>query len=846
MGSRPQTPTHDVLGPQHSTVDTRLPTRTLSTRSQRNSYLGSTAPAETDFAHSQGAPMESSPLGQTAAFNDGTELSYRDTSSITDGGTESGLRRSNSQMSQSQTLLPSRGGTLKKKASLKRSGSLKRSSSRRSSRAGSVRSLNLGEKEKYNPAEAEEINSAFFSPVPTSGSPTELLANRFQAWRKVLKDIITYFREVQKSYDVRSKSLLSASNLVNNTTIPSNFLTSGGLGEATRILKDFHRQALTESNKAKDMEQEVIVQLTGLRSDLQQKIKEIKSLSGDFKNSVDRELDGTKKAVNHLQEALGLVDNDASATSGKGDPFIVKLGVERQVEKQIEEENYLHRAYLNLESSGRELESIVVGEIQKAYNAYAGILKREADEAFETTERLREGPVAMPKDREWGEFVTGNDHMVDPRLPLRQWEQIDYPGRNHPAATEVRSGMLERKSKYLKNYTPGWYVLSPTHLHEFKSADGLASQAPVMSLYLPEQKLGSHSEPGSSSHKFMLKGRQTGSMHRGHSWIFRAESYDTMMQWFADIKELTEKTGEDRNAFVRRSHARSLSGNSFKAGSIGGSSDGAMEEDEADRMPYSGEDSIRGRSVAAVDASTAGGAAGAGAYAIDNEDNSSVRRRPNGGRFPSDIDVRRGLRAPLSPSSGESSQGEIAAAAALPGSGVGDYPDGTQANEAISNKRHVIPESTPEHLHGEHVLERTDSTSYGQWMGPTAASGALSTGAATASSRYVDGKSHDHVAMKPSRAPAQPASSAPIPVDASTDPESIVSARATDLNSSQGDTQSLSTVPTSLGSVGHGGKDQGISGSLEKEDRPSMKQHQSTTTISDLHIPGQYPKPGRA
>lgn len=36
------------------------------------------------------------------------------------------------------------------------------------------------------------------------------------------------------------------------------------------------------------------------------------------------------------------------------------------------------QAYLNLENSGRELESIVVGEIQKSYNAYAGILKRES------------------------------------------------------------------------------------------------------------------------------------------------------------------------------------------------------------------------------------------------------------------------------------------------------------------------------------------------------------------------------------------------------------------------------------------------------------------------------------
>lgn len=109
-----------------------------------------------------------------------------------------------------------------------------------------------------------------------------------------------------------------------------------------------------------------------------------------------------------------------------------------------------------MESSGRELEAIVVGEIQKAYNAYSGILKREADEAFEAAEKLREGPVAMPKDKEWDTFVTTTDQMVDPRIPLRTIEHISYPGKDHPASIEVRSGMLERKSKYLKNYTPGW------------------------------------------------------------------------------------------------------------------------------------------------------------------------------------------------------------------------------------------------------------------------------------------------------------------------------------------------------------------------------------------------------
>ena len=227
----------------------------------------------------------------------------------------------------------------------------------------------------------------------------------------------------------------------------------------------------------------------------------------------------------------------------------------------------------------------MVGEIQKAYNALAGIMKREADEAYHTVDLLRSGPISFPKDADWSQFVIRDPHLVNPELPLRRLQDIHYPGIDNPAAAEIRSGMLERKSKYLKSYTPGWYVLSPTHIHEFKSADNIYSQPPVMSLYLGDQKLGSHSGPESSSHKFMLKGRQTGSsMHRGHSWVFRAESYDTMLEWYEAIQSLTEKTGAERTEYERK-HARSISGNSQRAMSVA-SSDG-LEEDEADGVPYS-------------------------------------------------------------------------------------------------------------------------------------------------------------------------------------------------------------------------------------------------------------------
>lgn len=170
------------------------------------------------------------------------------------------------------------------------------------------------------------------------------------------------------------------------------------------------------------------------------------------------------------------------------------------------------------------------------------------------------------------------------------------------------------------------YVLSTTHLHEFKSAD--KGQAPIMSLYLPEQKLGSHSSGEGSSNKFILKGRQTGAMHRGHTWVFRAESHDTMMAWYEDIKALTEKTAEERTHFVR-THSRSLSQSSRRSAS----SDGLVDDDD-DEEPFS--------AGSQIDVNPG-----------PKQDAAPRRTQQPGGRFPSDIQVnaQRGLQAHRSTSS---------------------------------------------------------------------------------------------------------------------------------------------------------------------------------------------------
>ncbi|EPS43437.1 hypothetical protein H072_2576 [Dactylellina haptotyla CBS 200.50] len=518
--------------------------------------------------------------------------------------------------------LPSRQpSTLKKRNSFRRSSSLKRSGSR-------SRRSTVGEMDSDNP------NSAFHSPVPSHGNPTEILANRFTGWRRILKDYIAYFKEVQIAYEAQAKTTNRLFHTLNSAIEPEMFLRSGGILETNVVLKEHHKSSMLASEQAKQIQIQIISSLSGLRNDLSGKIKEIKALSGDFKNTLDKEREGTRRAVTQLADALSAVDANPSLASGKNDPYIVKLGVDKQLRRQLAEENYLHRAYLNLESSGRELESIVVSEIQKAFESYMNILRMEGADLTDTAERLQTRTINLPADHEWSCFVERDPDFVDPRIPVRSFDVVEYPGWNHPAAVEVRAGLLERKSKYLKSYTPGWYVLSPSHLHEFKTPDRNHDMTPVMSLYLPDCTMGSHTQVSASSHKFIVKGRQTGALHRGHSWVFRAETHDAMIGFYEDIKKLIELSGPERNAFVashQKQHTPTDGPPAKETGSS--SSENGLENDEADEIPYSADRS-----------------------ALIGSEPSIHEPRPEGGRFPSDIDIqrRRSLRSATSGASDQS------------------------------------------------------------------------------------------------------------------------------------------------------------------------------------------------
>lgn len=380
-----------------------------------------------------------------------------------------------------------------------------------------------------------------------------------------------------------------------------------------------------------------------------------------------------------------------------------------------------------------------------------------------------------------------------------------------------------------------------------------------MSLALAEQKLGSHSGPDSTSHKFMLKGRQSGGMHRGHAWVFRAESYDTMLAWFEDIKNLTEKTGAERNEFIRRSHARSVSAGSNKAGSI--SSDG-MDEDEADQVPYSATPSQSD-------------------FPAQKE---QLPERPNpGGRFPSQINVNRDSQVPLAPSSPSSSgDRENVAAAGLPGSGVpfGDPGHQVEAGDdemnvargnsagASAAPLHEAAYSTgerkqdynglPRHqgpIEGAQ-LERHDSK-YGDWMGPAAASVGGGVIGAAGIEAYRNHQDQQKTSVQDEQ--QQPGLQAVEPVPQAPAPPVVEAPKQSVDQHIHGAT--FAAIPPSTSDPAASTANQGVStdvGGLtsiladpaapikDLADRPPLESHTSVATISNLHVPGEYPKGSEA
>lgn len=325
-------------------------------------------------------------------------------------------------------------------------------------------------------------------------------------------------------------------------------LGSGSVQDLPTILYQYHSNAaLLSQTTVKELNNGVVPRLEDLKRDLLVKIKEIKSLQSDFKNNVDRFQHETQVALSNYLKAIDMSTTSPSQLDPKNDPYLLKTILDRSIRRQLTEENYLHEAFNNIQNSGCELEKVVYVELQSALTIYAKLIGQQAQNVFDGLLAKLDSTI-LTKDPtiEWETFISNDSrNFISPSLPMRRVSEIKYSHQSDPLTIEFRSGYLERKSKYLKSYAKGYYVLTPSFLHEFKSSDRKKDPIPVMSLPVSELKVTEHSRrdeenPG-GYHKFVIQSGSGGSgglLGRGHKWVFRVDGYSSMMNWYGDIKKL--------------------------------------------------------------------------------------------------------------------------------------------------------------------------------------------------------------------------------------------------------------------------------------------------------------------
>ncbi|KAF8554019.1 hypothetical protein OG21DRAFT_1603770 [Imleria badia] len=389
--------------------------------------------------------------------------------------------------------------------------------------------------------------------APQDLKPSDVLIERFVAWKAIVKQLIAYFEGLA---DIQNNIAREYTKLRAVIQVPfragNHFLGESGLQDVfynirdkTRVIADQH------ANLGRTIDSSIVQHLQKLRTEIKAHIKNVQNDTGKLATSVAKERELSAKMIGDLSTSISIFKNTPMSVTAKSDPYVANAAVARQLQKQVHEENALQKSIIIMQQNSAHFEEGIVRAIQSAWQTYDEWHSRMSSSVQETWRVLGEAMSSLSPDREWISFSARSDHLLDPETPLRNPETIIYPSKDDPSVIAVHTGMLERKKRFTRTYREAYYVLTPAgFLHEYASSDPehLGSHHPVFSLFLPACTLGPPSPTSSKSHKFHIEGRKDGTgVHTGsfkliptgqHAWSFRARSREDMMEWWNDIRML--------------------------------------------------------------------------------------------------------------------------------------------------------------------------------------------------------------------------------------------------------------------------------------------------------------------
>lgn len=394
--------------------------------------------------------------------------------------------------------------------------------------------------------------------APHDLRPSDILIERFVAWKMIVKQLIGYFEGLA---EIHAQTATSLTKLSGHIQVPfrtgNQFLGEGGIQDVYYSIRDKTRAVADQhAGFAKTIEGSIVGHLEKLKAEIKAHIKNIRNDTGKLATVVAREREFSTKLISDLSKHIALFKNTPMSVGPKEDPYVANMVVHRQLTTQVHAENALQKSIIIIQSLSSTFEASLIQSLQSAHSTFSDWNSRTSASTLQLWDGMAKEVQSLDGEREWLAFAGREDHLIDPDTPLRNPETIEYPSKNDPSVIPVQSGWMERKKRFTRTYRERYFVLTPAgYLHEFESSDPGARITPVFSLFLPACTLGPPSSPTSKSHKFHIEtnpakdSASTGSSKSlsifsrggGHSYTFRCRSHTNLLEWWNDLRMLCKR-----------------------------------------------------------------------------------------------------------------------------------------------------------------------------------------------------------------------------------------------------------------------------------------------------------------
>lgn len=357
----------------------------------------------------------------------------------------------------------------------------------------------------------------------SSGTPiTSHMILRSQAWLAVVRTLDAYFTEYRATMADISQIEQRRGAKVAQLVASDQLLGAGehGIVDVVKEIHAMHEKELeVQAKEIRLLDEDVLPKLKSLTMGLNKSVSDFKQLS----QSMDRKEHIEDKRKAFETEAGKFVSAIEAVKAGKTpstDPYVLKVSTEAQrcgykslLQKKVEDQSFAKDATINVDAS-------VAEELQSISRSFAVCQGERAQNLRQTSENLVHGFMEKNSLHEFNKWQERNPGVFEDLST----DDITYPYQRSTLAKVVLQGPLQRRTKYLRSFVSGEFVLTPSTLIELKNG------MPSLGIDLDDAKV-IHDSKHATNDRFVLHARQVGSSSgRFHTWIFRTTESEAWLQ----------------------------------------------------------------------------------------------------------------------------------------------------------------------------------------------------------------------------------------------------------------------------------------------------------------------------